>query len=247
MTKLILHFDINETLIASDQSNGKDVMDGILNSISEEVYMKDYNISYKKYTESLYPGLDPQMKEQRLRMLREDLHLHMNEEQKEKVSKCIEKSKHPIVPAFQYLIEKLDQRQIKYVIHLRTFGEDLPKVLPHIESIIRRKIHVIERNNLSKESLRNIFRTQCCAMREDYIIWKNSDKHYSCGKMFPIETSNTYKAFFFDDNITKGIVCPYEEDIIDPSSLTDKYLFNVSILEAYLDDTYFYKKIEQYL
>lgn len=255
----ILHFDINGTLIPQDKANKKDIIDGILSSLADEVQHSS-GLSYKKYAESLYPGNDSLMKEKRIDLYRREMSFYMNNIHVERLDRAHEYTKMmyrdgeivSLVPSFVQLINTLKEGGEPFRVHLRTFGHDMHDILPLVETLIgpMRVINLCQ-EYISYKELREIFRTENCAVIDNYEPWVNAHKNWREGKIFPVEntydstTHQRYISYFFDDNVQNNIVCPVVDGkLTEPSTLMGKHIFQVSMLDILNNVDYFLDLIQ---
>jgi|SRR3989338_143722 len=276
--KFIFHFDVNRTIIATDNNNNKDIKDGLLDSLADEVFIKfedvknlseklvsneicipinieriikteiQGTISFKKYTEIIYPKDDKESKRKKLDWNRQELLKFASEKQIEEFNKAEEKAKNSIlVPAFINFLLFLKAIKEPFLLHFRTFGSDIDNIIPEIKKYIDIDLCKIDAKNYTKESLAQLLLEKNCAVKDDYFEWYNANKDWKSGKIFPIvenceSSSDKVICLFFDDNIPKNIVCPLSYpsfSLIDPLSQFNKSLFPVSIISALNDDNYF--------
>lgn len=143
-TTLLLHFDINKTLIAVDPASNQ-TLDQILNALLAEKYTYKWSseiekpISYQDYVENhLFPGpsYDQDLKKKRRALIGNFIHF-MRETHHPLESQVVEayhnldtklREKY-LFSSFLNLIDKLKTQEIKFHIILRTFGNDLDTVI----------------------------------------------------------------------------------------------------------------------
>ena len=278
--KIIFHFDVNRTIIATDNNNNKDIKDGLLDSLADEVFLnledikkisKDMasdkklaainiekiirnelyeQISFKKYTELVYPSDDKESKRKKLDWNRKELLKFASENQIVKFYNAEKKAENSVlVPAFINFLLFLKTIKESFLLHFRTFGSDIDNIIPEIKKYIDIDFYKIRAQDYTKESLAQILLEKNCAVQDDYFQWYNADKDWQFGKLFPIvqnfqstNISDKVMCLFFDDNIPKNIVCPISYpsfSLIHPSTHFNKSLFPVSIISALNDDNYF--------
>lgn len=139
---LVLNFDINKTLIASDKVGNKSV-DDVINELLAEKYKALWDpslveeISFDDYVNNILipgPKHDSELRRQRKYYLQHFLdYLRDNESplyelvhtEYEIALKALETSNGIIFPSFYHLIEKLNEQQISYSIILRSYGLEL--------------------------------------------------------------------------------------------------------------------------
>jgi hypothetical protein len=151
--KVILHKDINKTIIAEDPAGDKTIDDVLIHSLAEQ-YFDRWDISIAKpisYTEYIkqhvLPGNkgDAQLKKMRnqkisgfIDYLRSTSHHYYYEvnERYQKLRNKILTSKSVIFNSFYREIEFMEQHAIPYSIVLRTFGKDLDRIIEEIHKHI---------------------------------------------------------------------------------------------------------------
>lgn len=146
--ELILHFDINKTLIASDSVKGESIEYGLLSTVAEKsigVWAEGQPPqSYKDYVYNvLLPGdkNDQALKALRhekilgfLNLLKETNHPAHNKAF-DLYNRLLNKSVvsgNGVFPSFYKLIEKLKKANIHFVVLLRTYGKNLDDVAEEI-------------------------------------------------------------------------------------------------------------------
>lgn len=148
--KLLLYFDINQTIIASDPSGNRNIESVINHSLAQRYKdLWDNKITIKKsyynyVFEDLLPGTrkDRQLKSKRTKILKNFVN-YLKEtgsifypEAEELFHQCFEKinsSNAMIFQSFYKLIDYLNEKNIPYSIIIRTFGKDIQKVTEEIE------------------------------------------------------------------------------------------------------------------
>lgn len=151
--KIILHQDINRTIIAEDLVEGKSVDVVLINALAEK-YCDHWSsnvlqpISYADYIKThLLPGskTDPVLKKARNQKIAEFIdylqtihHAFYNKVQEkfQKLRTKLASHKSIIFPSFYREIEYLNQLNIPYSLVLRTFGKDLDRVIEEIHNNI---------------------------------------------------------------------------------------------------------------
>jgi len=149
--RLILHFDVNETIIASDQATGKSTQDNINRALANKFKEKWSEnlaepITYKDYVyQYLLPSnkQDPKLKAKRLEKLFHFVDFIKSSEYPIKkqviaeyqysMSKFDTQDSVQIFPSFFVMIEELKKENIPFTIQIRTFGHDLDAVVQAIQ------------------------------------------------------------------------------------------------------------------
>lgn len=246
---VVLHFDVNKTLIALDLVQGKtleDTVNGILAESTDFKWDGTKKQSYYTYISDQIAQEQPQLnrtseefkKERNVRLKNFPKYLEKNNPllnklyhyEKKRLLKVLNKEKMVIFPSFFNLIEWLNTSKYKdnYSLHLRTFGTDLPDIIPLIEQ--KAKLQFTARGGFKGQTLRMFKDTlgrdaqedeknitaqytssqlqpffnsvgKNYAIHDDYNYWKSKDFTADGGKLFPIEVNNpTVTSIFFDDN-----------------------------------------------
>lgn len=148
--RLILHFDVNETLIASDQATGKSAQDNVNRALATK-YREKWSenlaepITYKDY---VYQYLLPSNKQDsKLKAKRLDKLFHFVDfikaseypikkqviaEYQYSMSKFDAQDPIQIFPSFFVMMDELKKANIPFTIQIRTFGHDLNAVIQAI-------------------------------------------------------------------------------------------------------------------
>lgn len=146
-TLILLHFDVNKTLVAVDPASNQSI-DQILNLLLADKFIYkwssdiDQPISYKTYVEEhLYPGpsYDQNLKKKRRTLINEFVKF-VQETHHPLENQVVESFYHLkkkldgnfIFPSFLNLINKAKEQNIQFCIILRTFGSDLDIVASSI-------------------------------------------------------------------------------------------------------------------
>lgn len=218
----IFNFDVNQTITNIDTVNGKDTFSCVMSCYADLKY-SDWKLDIEKRITN---------KEERKELYTKELWKILSDTEKKEVNFLVAKSKeNMIVPAFYKLHKYCNDNNIDHIIVLRTFGNDLNTIVPIIENELK-----IEFSFNNEDCL-----TNHCAIQDNFDLW---NKNRKTGKLWKI--SEKFDSYFFDDNVYKAIVHPYnidKDEDINPKILLNNKLFNVNILDAYLDDDYFIKLI----
>lgn len=148
--KIILHVDVNKTIMAEDPAGGKSVSDVLIGALAESYEdlwdsSVEEPITYKEYVDThLFPGAkdDRELKKLRnaqvsrfIEYLAETNHPLQSEVQ-ERYASLVKKLKDHesiIFHSFLQAIRYLDAHRISYSIVLRTFGKDLDRVMEEFD------------------------------------------------------------------------------------------------------------------
>ncbi len=230
---LILHFDVNKTIVCFDQVQDLNVDETLTLLFAERIatsWRRDLDpMTYKRYVKKfVVPGseLHQEVKKQRLRQyqhlwddlkrLDPSMYDHYKKEWK-KVRDLL--TNHHVFPSFFFLLRFLQHRHIPHSIILRTFGEDLDLVIAEIHQNFPDL--KFERGKFSKGSLyldqgvisdfneiHDFFSKHHMAIQDDHHHWHYQHREQSTGaKPFPFKIDGDVITIFFDDNLkSKQIV-----------------------------------------
>lgn len=214
---LILHFDINKTLIASDKLNHKTV-DHVLNEILALKYHDCWDctvhhpISFVTYVkkhlittaenETLLTAARKDCFCKFLDYLRENNHPYYESALKdyEAASIALHASDSFVFASFYRLIEFLDENQISYTIILRSFGGELTLVQHEINTNYKM---MFRRNGKFREGklqldneewieeahaiYKHLLSLEHTAIHDDWPYWNAHANSAKKGKLFPID------------------------------------------------------------
>lgn len=230
MPHLVLHFDINKTLIASDKVGNK-LVDDVINELLAEKYIALWDsslleeMSFDDYVSKiLIPGAknDAELKRQRKCYLQHFLdYLRVNNSPLYKLAFCeyeaalkvLETSQGDIFPSFYRLIEKLNEQQISYSIILRSFGLELFEVKQEInsfhEGLICRTAE-FQKGKLyldSGEVIEDSYEIYCTlrsighiAIHDDWNYWNSHGLAAHQGKPFYVDREDSETLSIFFDD-----------------------------------------------
>lgn len=228
--KLLLHFDVNKTLINSDSVTGKTADEIFINQLAEDTYYQwDENypaMTYKSYVYTiLLPGSDS---DRLLKKERRALICQFLEKVKEypKITNSVhdqyrqlkEKANDSVFNSFITLIEKLRSQNINFIIILRSFGKDLKEVekeIFHKTGIFFTKmgkfkegvLHLKGDENKIIEKTEDLFKffsksQEHISIQDSYRYWNKHHEESMYGKKFIFNNNATVLSFLFDDNLT---------------------------------------------
>jgi hypothetical protein len=272
---LILHFDINKTIIAMDAVQGKDqgtTINGILAEFTFAKWDGEQTQSYYAYVTDQIAQENPQLskisenfKKLRSERLKEfpdyiakkqPVLLEPYTKDKTAMTTLLSSGKMVIFPSFYKAIKWLnDTFPQKYMIHLRTFGRDLPDVVPTLEKHTQLRFTYGSPTGSAQDRWQYIASLNThCAIQDDYAHWKAAGFQSAGGKPFPIDSRNPHVlSIFFDDNADdreKPIIMPVGPNgqLEDVAALLKKgNIVAVNPKEAILDENYFINKIKALL
>lgn len=281
--QLLLHFDINKTIIAMDAVQNKNVeetVNGVLAEFTFAQWDGTREQSYYAYVtdqlaleNSEFPRASEEFKRKRSEQLKGfsafvkqyPKMFARYEQDKNQMLKILSSGEMVIFPSFYKTVAWLNKQYPKnYALYLRTFGKDLPEVVPMIEKNTGIKFAGrgdIQESNLAltvpNKSLFDFLAEpgpKNYAIRDDYAYWKSQGFQSAGGKPFPIDrTNDNVIALFFDDNANdpdKPIIRPFGPDgqLLDTEILLKSgNIVAVNTKEAIVDEDYFINKIKALL
>lgn len=292
-TEIIVSFDVNKTIIASDLVQGKKV-EQTVNAILAEFTYADWDgcgkvrSYYAFLTEQLskeQPTLsqtDETFKSMRTTRLKEfptylanHTHKYLRveyDQDKQRMMDILGKKELTLFPSFVKAIRWLSEKHPnRYTLYLRTFGEDLPNIMPLIEKETGLKFagtgefkngHLFLHNQKTVSNDQTSVSTafllepshEHYGLRDDFEHWQKTGFQAQGGKPFPLDKDSATTVYLFlDDNANdskKPIVCPVTThgEIEDTKALlTSGHIVAVDPKAAILDEDYFIHKIEQIL
>jgi hypothetical protein len=236
--ELRLHFDINKTIVATDAVQGKDLAITVNEIIAEYSFEKWNGTNMQSYhaylTEQIaaeYPQLPPaheefkKIRSERVKQFPNFLSRHPEslaryEKERDQMLQILDKKEIVIFPSFYKAMRWLEEQYPgNYSVFLRTFGKDLPEVVPAIEKNTSLKFvgHgkfqgtklLMSIQGQTHVDLFSIPKSTHCAIQDDYAYWKSHGFQARGGKCFPIIPQII--SMFFDDNAAdqhKPILCP---------------------------------------
>jgi hypothetical protein len=227
-SRLLLHFDINRTLIATDKVSRKSQEDILNEAIADKVYDRwddsiDDPISYSDYVKhhicpdkERNPAVKNKQKEllsKTLTVLEERNHpLYRDVLQVyERSLEVLKSQKNTIFSSFFKLLDYLDQKKISYTLILRSFGPDAPEIGEELKRELRKEmIHeflsmkqgILWTNEGQKDLYEYIKQASYhFSVRDDWEHWYKHDEIGQFGKRFPVDLEDTETiSLFFDDN-----------------------------------------------
>ena len=237
--RLLLHFDMNGTIIAIDAAGGKTNHEAVMAALADAYTARwddklDHPISYSEYVnEYLLPNKSKQERhEQIFNFL---LYLDKRKEPKaqqahEQYEQAIAKLQHQktlILSSFYALLEFLEMNGYDFSIIIRTFGKELDSVIKEIELRTHLSFmnhHLYFKNGLcfrqdSNEPIVDLYgflkENKHVTIRDDWASWHSHQEKAAFGKPFPIdEQEHSIHSMFFDDNIRTDL--PFDKNIVHP-------------------------------
>jgi hypothetical protein len=238
LERLILHFDVNKTLIASDKAGTKTI-DNVINELLAEKYQNFWEKDQKKpltYYDYVYtivvPGdpKDPELKKIRNGYLHNFVHfleksnhpLKNTVQQKyQELSLTLEKKSNPIFSSFFSLIKYLDEQKIPYSIILRSFGKEIKVVAKEIEKELKRPLFdsvlTFQKRKLqwgdkvlsNGREIAQLFTSgKNFIVQDDYVFWHAHKELQSFGKPFYLNLKNPKVIQIFFDDNIEDFSSP---------------------------------------
>lgn len=227
---LMLHFDINKTIIASDKAGGKSI-ENVLNQMLAKKYQSKWDklieesISYDDYVRKILlpgPEYDLELKSKRrdyldhflnhLRKTNDPLYPDVLKTYNEALE-ILGNSKGIVFPSFYRLLDDLDQRDISYTILLRSFGEEVYEIGEEINKTHKKMIHqngafkegvlFVEGKEVEdnhKMSYERLRYLGHIAIRDDWKHWMSGKLDSKYGKPFYVDPDDTSILAIFFDD-----------------------------------------------
>ncbi|HEV8052540.1 MAG TPA: hypothetical protein VGP47_08595 [Parachlamydiaceae bacterium] len=231
---LILYFDINKTLIASDKAGGKsveDVLNELLSEKYEGIWDRSRNVSMT-FHDYVHKILVPKSNDHLITNLREQrqsytqhfinyLRTHDHPlyapvlKDYESALTMLNTSNSIIFPSFYSLLNDLDQKGTSYSIILRSYGEEIYEVRDEIDAVYKkifnqsgkfRKGKLFIGNNESLDSSQAIYNQ---LRRIDHTAIHDDWKYWNAHNM-----SSAYGKPFYVDKDDKETLCIFFDDNI---------------------------------
>lgn len=231
---LMLHFDVNKTLIASDKALNKST-EATLNELLAEKYVAIWDesmrepLSFYAYVNAILASstTDAQQREQ-WRYTLEHFNDYLREQghplypvvQKEyEVAQAqLKRYKGRVFPSFYHLIQHLNQAAIPYSIILRSMGHEIADVSEEIGracgisfctgKFLSGALH-LNANTILTDAYAiytHLRQGQHAAISDDWHFWSTHGMGAEWGKPFYIDLEDAQTlSLFFDDNIGEGI------------------------------------------
>jgi hypothetical protein len=273
---IIIHMDINRTIIASDIKQKLGIDDIVNLSLSKKYIYKWENtpdpMSYYDYIYTIkYPG--PRRDSSLRKLRRNDINKfidylrQINHSYYEKALCELQKAKNImenriVFPSFVKLIETLEEKNISFSLIFRSFGSDLDAVTKELNIEVSKasfKKGKLFTENGVIENPQHIFdyikSYKWLGIQDDYFYWHKHNELKEYGKQFPLEVETETISIFFDDNIefdaATNIVAPLDVKTkkyipILPLIYKER-LVPVNTIDAILDENYFIKFISKHL
>lgn len=254
---LMLYFDINKTLIASDKKQNKTAED-TLNELLASQWHGCWDtsiqepISYISYiNQVVVPGSksDPDLYKQRkayyhhfVEDLREKNH-PLYEEVASAYHQALEKlnqTQSDVFSSFYRLLDKLEEEQQSYTVILRSYGSEVFEIAEEINAFAQPLFHhfgILKEGKLSignqiEENLSEIYKelysSKHIAIRDDYDYWERHQYQTPYSKSFLLDPNNDeILEIFFDDNI---LLDNQEINIVAPIDINTNQIMSIKDL-----------------
>lgn len=290
--KLILHFDVNRTILAEDPAGGKTLDDVLLHSLADfykDIWAPELTeaITYSEYIKQhVLPGKnnDKELKSLRskkisefISFLRETDHpfYPIVQKQFDQMKTQLSQSKSIVFLSFYQLIAYLQKNNIDFTIILRTFGDDLERIITDINETLNctfftahgkiknGKLHIIQSDlqqciQNDSEFYTTLKKSSHMAIQDNWKEWNDHHEHQEYAKKFPIDINDTEViSMFFDDNIIEdpssinNIVNPVDvktgKSLNVADLITRKNIVVVDTIRAILDTNYYINKVKALL
>ncbi len=253
---LLLHLDINKTLIAEDLAGNKSIKDVLQSIIAENTFSQwsadTHTMSYKHYVETvLCPGNKRDMEVQKSRKLQIsklfDIDSPLKEDLTKKLTQMEESMRNEyLFPSFIKMIRVLKENEIPFKIILRSFGTDLFSVSTEIQRATQeqfntrgffkqKQLHIVtsDEKNVVIPKIADIYDyiktvSGHVALQDSFQEWSTDKENIKSAKQF-IFNSNDRDAIsiFIDDNIAAD---DSGNDIVCPFDIGSGEVIQPSVL-----------------
>ncbi len=238
---LILHFDMNKTLIAADKVGQKTAHDVICKEIADQVtdlwddtlsvpisyasYVKHHLLPNPNHSEDVKLKQKAQLSEV-LRVLKERNHPASSGMQEiyDHAMELLEKQETQVFTSFYRLIEFLQKENISYTLVIRTFGSEASELAEELNERFGdgylTDFRFVKRGNLqgTESNLYDLVSNadHHLVIRDDWHWWYEHGQDWKYGKPFPVDLNDPHRiSLFFDDNAKTDPFFP-QENIVSP-------------------------------
>lgn len=255
--RVILHFDVNGTLIASDSVENTSSSEEI-NSLLAEKYVAKWDLNQKEemtfhdYVDKVLAPEDKNKEEFKklrkfylhnfvsyLKTHKHPLYETVNQEYLI-INNKLTSQKGKVFQSFYKLITFLESNNIEYSIFLRSFGTDIQNVANEIDSKFNRKFfdakasfkngELVTDNGVFTEPL-SIYNYLKCQknliIQDDWQWWNSHGSSSKYSKKFYLKPQDDVVQIFFDDNIRRN---SNEKNIIGPIDVDSNAIINIDSL-----------------
>lgn len=233
LERLVLHFDVNNTIIAEDRANDKSLEDN-LNSLLAERYVglweksQETPMSYYDYVHRvLFPGPkgDKELKKARKQYLSrfllflEETHHPLAPEAArayQALKGKIDEQDNPVFMSFFALLGYLEENDITFSVVLRSYGMDLGAVVSGVESYLERPF--FDEHGAFREG--NLFIEENCysdrndiyayltsgknlVVKDDWLWWSSHGTSTEYGKPYYVDDQDSDLLQIFFDDNAK--------------------------------------------
>lgn len=238
---LILHFDMNKTLIASDKEGQKTAHDVICAVLADQIEgLWDDSLTapvnyfhYVKYRLLPNPHHSKEIKLRQKEKIAEFLHVlkesdHPDYAQAQqtydRAMDRLNSGGTQVFKSFYKLIDYLNARDLRYTLIIRTFGSEAAEVVEEINERFGSDFivgfHAIKQGNLqgAESDLYEFILSadHHLVIRDDFEWWFSHGEHWEYGKPFPIDFDDSGRiSLFFDDNAKPDPHYP-DKSIVSP-------------------------------
>jgi hypothetical protein len=254
---LILHFDMNRTLIATDAVGKKTGHDTICGAIADQMvdFWDDSFAAPLNYYEYVKYHLVPNptnSKEIKLRQKekiaeildflkeKDDRNYFRAKEIYVRAMDAFQKQETEIFPSFYKLIDKLHERNIAYTLIIRTFGSEAGSIAEELnqrygENFIANAYAMKQGQLEGTES--DLYALILNAdhhfiIRDDWDWWYSHKENWMYGKPFPIDLNDKERiSLFFDDHAKPNPNYP-DSNIVTPYNVENGLLISPDKLIA---------------
>lgn len=230
---LILNFDVNKTLIASDKTENKSLKD-VINELLSRKYSGYWeenlprSMTFDEYVRIILlpgPDHDIELKNKRLTYLIHFIdYLHKDNhplydvvlEEFTLLLKTLENSQGNIFPSFYRLISELNQNKIPYTIFLRSFGKEVFEIKNEINAVcdnLFKRDGIFQRGTLCLDDQEILSEAQTiydffcskqhAVIRDDWSYWVEGRMEAKYGKPLYIDQANKDILTLFFDDNIK--------------------------------------------
>lgn len=253
---LLLHFDVNRTLIFSDVVQNQSPEDVIVNGLADRFeYCWDetitHPINYTNYVKyHLYPNperskeIKQKQKNQTthfLDFLRETGHplYPMAQGLFDRAKEALERKETLVFRSFYNLVEYLRRENISHTIIFRTFGSDIRDVAEELNGQLGENFlnHFYTFKEGAFQAAPDFYSyikgaSHHMAIQDDWNWWFQHGEHYHYGKPFPVDLGDARVcSLFFDDNATLNRDHP-ETNIVAPFDIATQKILSPEELVA---------------
>lgn len=239
---LILNFDVNKTLIASDKTENKSLED-VINELLSRKYSACWDetvfepITFDAYVRNvMMPGEEHDVELKMARLVHLTHFIDYLQEHDHPLLPIVSKQFNMIIdtlkgahifPSFYRLIDYLDEKSISYTLFLRSFGKEVFEVknvinaqlndLFEVEGEFRKGILNLHGEGslaIPQDIQAFFYSRRHAAIHDDWPYWMKGEMFAQFGKPFYISLEDReHLSLFFDDNIKVG---SFDKNVLAP-------------------------------